>query len=947
MKFLGWILRIAIIAIGIGLFLLQSQYAKKSILEFIVNQPLKGSALRIEADGIQGLFPFQFSVTSLEMKEGKDRRAHLSNVSVIWSVPSLINREICFDLIKEDNLAGNLTYVISQHALFANLKGKGLPLGKKGAALLSIDIDLPSLDLLKGHITASLHDGLEPALLTLELEETRDANLKVKDILLAGKGIKGKGHGVLSLKQGTWEGEADLSIDDLAPYDVWLHKGLAGSATLKCRKSPKNHADLDLQLGKFHYGGFSAKSLKTLISIKENTHFNVSMRAQDSVVNGIPLATLSATGSLDEGRGTFDFKGAGNHNISFQTQGTFDLPTLETPQTKLTLNRAELTHPMHQFTLNQPAALVWSEGDIQASKIRIATRGGMITVQDLIVGNHLSGDVLVDRLPLTLLRIVDPGWIASGHLSGKGKLRGTRENPDAELSLEGKSLQWGEPVKAHKRSSNRFIGIDLSSAFTLSNGLLSWQLKCVSGRLLTLTTQGKLSTDQWAPTVESSLEASLKGQGDMGIISLFMPYGDLIKGQASLDLSAKGTVKAPLIQGHISLTKGLYENAAFGTYIKNINLQGKASGNVLTLSHITGQDNSKGHVSGHGVVRFTSLLNPDVDIQLTLDQMIVVQNDELSGKASGALRLHGSLSGDEQTKARITGDVVIRPLEIRLDEHSEKIVTIHLLEKKKDGSYQTPGDYLDQELLQKGPSFLPLDIHLKAPGQVYVRGFGLNAQWKGDVRALGTITDPHLVGEVTLVRGNFDLLGKPLKLTEGRVTYTEEPKNDPLLAIVGSREIGEITAMMRIEGHASNPKITFLSSPSLPQEEILARLLFGKGLESMSVTQSLLLANALSSFKGKNNLNFTDKIRSAFGLDVLEFKERKAMDGDDFKPDSQLVSVGKQISDKVYLSLDQSVSGDGGTSATVQYEVTPSLKIEADVGGDKNTGLGFAWVKKY
>ncbi len=145
--------------------------------------------------------------------------------------------------------------------------------------------------------------------------------------------------------------------------------------------------------------------------------------------------------------------------------------------------------------------------------------------------------------------------------------------------------------------------------------------------------------------------------------------------------------------------------------------------------------------------------------------------------------------------------------------------------------------------------------------------------------------------------------------------------------------MGEITATMRIEGYASDPKITFSSSPALPQEEILARLLFGRGIESMSVTQSLLLANALSAFKGKNNLNFSDKIRSAFGLDVLEFKERKSAEGEDFQSATQQVSVGKQLSDKVYLSIDQSVSGDGGTTATVQFDVTPSLKIEADAGG--------------
>ena len=41
------------------------------------------------------------------------------------------------------------------------------------------------------------------------------------------------------------------------------------------------------------------------------------------------------------------------------------------------------------------------------------------------------------------------------------------------------------------------------------------------------------------------------------------------------------------------------------------------------------------------------------------------------------------------------------------------------------------------------------------------------------------------------------------------------------------------------------------------------------------------------------------------------------------------------------------MSGEGGTVAKVQFDVTPTLKIEADVGGDKNSGLGFAWVKKY
>jgi len=946
MKFLGWILRIVIVALGIALFVLQSQYAKKYLLEFVINQPFKDSSLKLEVEGIRGLFPFQFEVSSLELKDNEERLASLSNISVVWYVPALLAQEVNVN-VSLKGLEGNITYKINKHALFSKLHGDGLSLWNE-SALTSIVVDLPELKLVRGKVSAILHDGQEPMKLTMDLEELDRNRLKIRDIVLAGKKIDGQGQAVAYLKQDLWEGEMVLSIATLADFDHWFEKRLGGSAVLTYKKKTNGQSNLDCRIDQFHYGDIGVKSLRTQAHFDEKNRWKFTLHGQDALVNAIPLTNLSATGTLDHGQGTFDVIGKGPKDISFQTQGVVDLPTEEVPQTEITLKRAELTHPMHQFSLKQPATLFWGEEGIRTQKVWLTAGTGTLTIQGLVLNQDLlSGDVSLDRLPLTFLRVINPDWIATGYLSGKGKLKGTSEKPDVELLIEGKSLQWGMATKSRRGAHNKVQGIDLTSTFKLSQGFLAWQVKMASGQMLSLTSQGKLFVNQGYPTAASSLEGVLKGQADMEILSHFIANGDLIQGQASLNLTISGTVQGPVINGHVSVVKGLYENAAFGTLIRNIDIQGKANNDVITVSRISGQDNGKGRVNGHCTVKLTSLLNPEVDLQLTLDKLIILQNDELSGKASGVLKLQGSLFGEELKQLKITGDVVIQPLEIRLEDHSEKIVTIKLLEKKKNGTYETLKEHLHRPELQKSSSFLPLDIKLSSPGEIYLRGYGFDAKWKGEMRAIGGITDPQLVGEITLVHGKFELLGKPLKLDEGRIVYAQEPKNDPLLTIVGSREVSEITATMRIEGHASDPKITFMSSPALPQEEVLARLLFGRGVESMSVTQSLLLANALSTFKGNNNLNFTNKIRSAFGLDVLEFKERKSLDGDDFKSPSQLVSVGKQISDKVYLSLDQSVSGDGGTSATVQFDVTSNLKLEADVGGETNTGVGFAWVKKY
>jgi translocation and assembly module TamB len=952
-KFFGWSFRIFLAVLGVSLFLLQSYSVKKYLLELIVNRPFCGSLFRVEVGNVCGLFPFQFTVSSLELKEGEEDIMTLSDVTAVWSVPSLLNRRIKVDLAKGAELAGHLSYVIGQHALFADLKGTGLPICEKGS-VTSLFIDLTALDLMKGRVSAILCDGQASATLSFDLEEISDDRFNVSNMHFSGKEVDGKGEGIVYPLTGTWEGQGDVSLADLSFCDRWFQKGLGGSVALKFRKKPQKQAVVDVQWHQARFAGFQGKRVAIHANLQPDD-IQLSIQGEDVLLNRIALTKLIATGNYRQGKGTFEATGSGVAKVSLKAQGHFVRTSKEIPQTEIVIEKAELHHPMHQLSLKQPATVIWREKSFRASKLFLATGGGQVSIENLWLNDHLAGDIHVERLPLTLLRIIDPNWIASGSLSGKGKLGGAVAKPDVTLSLEGKSLQWRVPEQSKrrvpeqskKRPSNRFLkrfsGLDFSGTLALSQGaLVTWKLKLADGRWMALACEGKLSLEEGRSLEENPIDVVLKGQMDMSLISLIIHYGDLIQGKATLDLTAKGMVGSPQITGNLALKNGLYENALYGTLIKNITLQGTAVGNVLTLSRITGQDASKGRVRGQGVVKFAHLLNPEVDLQLNFDRLIVVQNDEISGKAKGGLRLHGPL-----TMLRISGDVVVQPIEIRLDEHIEKMATITLLEKKKDGFYQTLEEHRQQEHLQKGSSLVPLDIKLSAPGQIYLRGYGLNAQWRGSLMAVGPITNPHLVGELTLVRGAFDLLGKPLKLTEGRIIYSNEVENDPLLSIIGTREVGEITAAMRIEGRASNPKITFSSSPALPQEEILARLLFGKGMEGVSVTQSLQLANALSAFKGQNGLNFTDKIRSAFGLDVLEFKERKGPEDDEFKPPSQQVSVGKQISEKIYLSLDQSVSGDGGTTAIIQYDITPTFRIEADVGGEKNSGIGFAWIKKY
>ena len=58
------------------------------------------------------------------------------------------------------------------------------------------------------------------------------------------------------------------------------------------------------------------------------------------------------------------------------------------------------------------------------------------------------------------------------------------------------------------------------------------------------------------------------------------------------------------------------------------------------------------------------------------------------------------------------------------------------------------------------------------------------------------------------------------------------------------------------------------------------------------------------------------------------------------------LNVGKQLSEKVYFSVDQGTSS-GSSKASIEIKIAPQVNIEADVGGDKSSGVGLNWVKRY
>jgi translocation and assembly module TamB len=160
---------------------------------------------------------------------------------------------------------------------------------------------------------------------------------------------------------------------------------------------------------------------------------------------------------------------------------------------------------------------------------------------------------------------------------------------------------------------------------------------------------------------------------------------------------------------------------------------------------------------------------------------------------------------------------------------------------------------------------------------------------------------------------------------------------DPFLNFVARSAGSDITVFITVSGRVSDLDISFSSQPELPEDEVLARLIFNRGLSELSPLQIAQLAAAAAELAGGSNTSLLGSLRSATGLDDL-----------DVVTDSEgnaAVRAGRYISDNIYLGVE--AGAQGSTRGTINLDITEELKARGSVGSDGDSSLGVFYERDY
>lgn len=429
------------------------------------------------------------------------------------------------------------------------------------------------------------------------------------------------------------------------------------------------------------------------------------------------------------------------------------------------------------------------------------------------------------------------------------------------------------------------------------------------------------------------VDLSINGTAPLGLANQFIPP-NAISGQARFDLSVNGPPELDSVSGQITSS-----GARFTATGSNITLQ-----NIDTLTSLSGgraQISMSADVEGGGKLTVggpLSLQAPyPADIAISLDRVRITDPKLFETDVSGNIAVTGPLTGG----ARISGTLGLGETNVRIPTSNiggtgEIPEIVHLNETPPIRGTRGRAGLLDRESQRNssGPGF-PLDLTINAPSRIFVRGRGLDSEFGGALRVTGTTNDVVPIGGFNLIRGRLDILGQRLALSEANVTM--QGSFVPILRILATTQSDEYTINVSVSGPASNPEIEFTSQPDLPQEEVLARLIFGRGLETLSPIQAARLALAVRTLAGQGGEGVVGNIRNSTGLadlDVTTDEEGNAA-----------VRAGAYLGENIYTDVE--VGSGGNTSVNLNLDVSPSVTVKGSVSSEGDTSVGIFFERDY
>jgi translocation and assembly module TamB len=564
-----------------------------------------------------------------------------------------------------------------------------------------------------------------------------------------------------------------------------------------------------------------------------------------------------------------------------------------------------------------PVSVVTSEGSAELSGL---------------FGQRQALKARFDKVSLSLLAVAYPSLVLDGRVSGTVDLAMTESGVPtgtAALRLNGLSRSGlasaSMPIDVGLNAELSAAGIT-ARALIVRNGVVEGRAQAHVGPIP--AGPEPLTERLFASQVMAQARYNGPAQALWGLSGI---EGMDVRGPVAIAADVSGVLGDPKIAGTMRSEGARAELVALGAVVDQVSLDSRFTASRLELVRFSGRAGRDGTITGTGGIDLSAERAFPMDIRLQLKNALLANRDDLSGSATGTVRI-----ATDEYGGVVSGKLTIDRATYRIGRTSVADVPVLLVTEtntralgRRVVAYAPPTRWL-------------LNLDVRGDRRLFVQGMGITSEWSADVRVRGAATTPEVSGRVQLVRGDYDFAGKRFTLTKGDLRFQGEFPPDPVIDIVAESSAQGFTAQLSITGTTQKPEIKFSSVPSLPEDEVLSRILFGESVTNLSAPEAIQLAAALASLRPTSGKGFNPMgaVRKGLGIDRL-----RILPADTTTGRKTSVAAGQYIGRNVYVEI--ATDAQGFTATNIEVSLTRSLSILSQVATLGGASVNLKWKRDY
>ena len=565
------------------------------------------------------------------------------------------------------------------------------------------------------------------------------------------------------------------------------------------------------------------------------------------------------------------------------------------------------------------ATLRWSQIDWQQGAAGAASR--------------LDAQAEVDAIAVApILQALQPGFGWGGDLRVGAHLKArSAASVSVDMVVERTS---GDLTVTDEISSQRLGLSDLRFGIAADNGVWHFTAAAAGATLGVVSAAATARTSPGAtwPAAETPLE----GVGELRVDNLgtwgpWLAPGWRLGGRVHASASFGGRFGAPQYTGHVEGDGVTVRNFIEGVHVTDGTVAIALRGSSAHIETFTAKGGA-GTLQLEGDAAFDE--SPTAQLRLALDRFELLTRVDRRIIASGtaALRLDARTVG-------VDGDLKVDEGLVDFTRSDAPTLGSDVEVVRRPGAPAPPAALAQAQapppVVGAPERAVRLDLRVDMGDKLQVRGRGLDAGLRGELRLTSPSGRLAVNGTLRAVDGTYQAYGQKLDIDRAELGFAG-PVENPRLDIEATRPNLDVRVGVAVTGTALNPRIRLFSEPELSDLDKLSWLVLGRASETTGGADTALLQQAALALLSGEGPGATDRLIQSIGLDEISVRQTQGAAKD------TIVTLGKQISKRWYVGYERGLESTVGTWQLI-YRVAQRITVRASAGADNAVDVIWTW----